>query len=349
MIWASIILGNSLKLRLWHLLHITLGAALVWTSGCAWHTWSEHVPWREQFRSNFSTWNPEDQDVAQVDVATVLWRQGDPMPEKDLWAELDEQFISLERRKQFAQHGLRVGLMQAATGTRLQAVLADPKNCKQSKKEDLIQWMVNVGDKLTSAPKLAPHCIVDARRVTSRAQTELQWPLGTRIANGLLLTLDNQTCKAEYLEQIELHFAVQLRKLPDGMTQVRIVPVAKSAVEKQTELSDYFLDALKRGSTNKYEQRYEALTLEVNLSNDQYLVLSANRSEPPPVVTQPDVMTWGALAFLDSKNDQQMVLVIRGASVTANRLPDPPKKGQAWPLAWQALELNQISLSDGTK
>jgi hypothetical protein len=45
------------------------------------------------------------------------------------------------------------------------------------------------------------------------------------------------------------------------------------------------------------------------------------------------------LAFLDSSADQQTVLVVRGASIAGNRPPAQPKKGMAWPLAWQTAKV----------
>jgi len=54
-----------------------LGTALVLglVSGCTWPEWMERVTWQDKFRTQFAPLNPEDENIAQVDVATMKWRR----------------------------------------------------------------------------------------------------------------------------------------------------------------------------------------------------------------------------------------------------------------------------------
>ena len=47
--------------------------------------------------------------------------------------------------------------------------------------------------------------------------------------------------------------------------------------------------------------------------------------------------------FRSAAAGEQTVLVFRGASVLSTRTPVAPKKGNAWPLAWQTSEVQTIS------
>ena len=78
------------------------------------------------------------------------------------------------------------------------------------------------------------------------------------------------------------------------------------------------------------------------MSQDQYLVVTGTRPERLAPVGEVDAQTWGDLAFVKYESDQQTVLVFRGASVLANRAPQAPTKGNAWPLAWQTRELKSV-------
>jgi hypothetical protein len=313
---------------------------LVALPGCFWNDWVQAMGWEGRYRGAFSTLNPEEEGIAQVDVATLRCRRGEALVDGELWTELDEQFLPIEKRKALAEQGIRVGVLHAACGSRLQAVIADPANAADKPSQDLINWMVKVGEGFVPAPKFAPLCRVEARRVTARAEMSLFWPVGRHAASARLLLPAGErgAWRARDLEEVDLGFALQLQKSSDGLTQLRLVPLARFAQGRRQDLGDVFLDTLRRrNSLPNNEERLEELALEVALGNDQYLVISML-----PAVEPPDqACTWGELAFADPQSDQQIVLVIRGASVHANRLPEPPKKGQAWPLAWQAAEMTQ--------
>jgi hypothetical protein len=299
----------------------------------------ERVTFQDQFRQQYSPLNPEDDHIAQVDVATIKWKRGDPQLDQDLWLELDEQFLDLEVRRQVARHGLRYGLMRSATGSKLQATITNPINAADFRKnhpDAASRVFAPVNDKLVALAPSKTTCTVEARRVIARSEHELFWPAGPK--NGLtrLLVVDAERGDVvRQVDQLELGYAVTIQKLPDAQTKIHLVPVAKYAQPAEADWSDTFLDALRaKKPILKQEVRYESLAVEVTLGHDQYLVITAQRSD------QPDADSWGDLAFVNHLADEQTVLVIRGASVAASRSPDPPKKGQAWPLAWQAAEIS---------
>jgi hypothetical protein len=323
-----------------------LGTALVLgvVSGCTWPEWMERATWQDQFRTHFSPLNPEDENIAQVDVATMKWRRGDAQLEADLWTELDEQFIHLDQRRQLARHGLRLGLMRSATGSRLQAAITNPLNAADFHKNHPdagSRLFAAVNDKLVAMAPSKTTCTVEARRVVARSEHDLFWPTGPKSGPTKLLVLEADRQEAvRQTDQLELGFSVRLQKMPDAQTLVRLVPVAKYSINAQGDWSDAFFDALRnKTSFLKHEVRFDPLAVEVVLGHDQYLVLTAQKSN------HPDAEAWGELAFVNHENDQQTVLVIRGASVESNRSPSPPRKGQAWPLAWQAAEIAPPSSS----
>lgn len=298
--------------------------------------------WQKQYRQAFSTLNPEDESVAQIDIAAIVWRRDQPMLNEGLWAELDEQFLSLDQRQTLAQHGLRVGLMRSAVGSRLQAALANPEFAReaQSVTTDVIREQTIVQDRMVEVPKLAPVCTVEARRVLNRCEQEMFWPVGKSSGKVRLLLPDaEKDYVARDVSQVDLQYAIQLQKLPDGMTKIRMVPMVKCSLAAETN-SNVFMESLKLKSTiNKLEQRYEKLAVEATLSQNEYLVVTATRSDRPFLPSDTSVETWGDLAYMNYPTDQQTVLVFRGASVISSRTPDAPKKGNAWPLAWQTKEL----------
>lgn len=317
---------------------------LVLQNGCAWPDMIDNLGWKQQFRQPFSTLNPEDDNVAQVDIASVTWRRDQPILQEGIWSELDEQFLPLETRRQLAQHGLRVGLMRAVAGSRLQAAISNPEYAREAQTgaTDIIQDPVlQDNQRIIAAPKKAPICIVEARRLVNRNDQEVVWPVGQRIPSAKLLVPDAEKDYAvRDVTQLELQFAIQLQKESDGLTRLRMVPTVKCALNSN-QTSNVFLESLKlKNAINKLEQRYEKLAVETVLGQDQYLVVTATPVEKP---FDNQTETWGDLAFMSYPTDQQTVLVFRGASVLSTRSPVAPKKGNAWPLAWQTSEVQTIA------
>jgi hypothetical protein len=324
------------------------GGLLVWLSlhtGCALPEVIDNLGWKQSFRQPFSTLNPEDDNVAQVDVATVNWRRDQPLLQ-GLWTELDEQFLPLETRQHLAQHGLRLGLMRAVAGSRLQATLGNPEFAKEAQTGEIIQQagIMDNNQVLATPLKKAPVCTVEARRLVNRNDQEIIWPVGQKIASARLLVPDaEKDYLARDVSQVELQFALQLQKEPDGMTRLRLVPTVKCALSNNSTTNP-FLESLKlRNAVNKLEQRYEKLAVEVTLGQDQYLVVTATPVERP---FDPQAETWGDLGFMSYPTDQQTVLVFRGASVEGHRTPVAPKKGTSWPLAWQTSKVQSITQSE---
>ncbi|HMO35571.1 MAG TPA: hypothetical protein PKA06_05975 [Gemmatales bacterium] len=314
---------------------IGIGSFLLATAGCHLPDMIDGMGWNPQFRQTFTALNPEEESVAQVDVATVTWRRDQPMLQEGLWAELDEQFIPLELRQQLAQHGLRVGLMRSAAGSRLQATLANPEFCRNSidSARDVVQY-AELPSLQSETRKFVPMCVVESRRILSRNEQEVFWPVGPRGGSAKLIVPD---AEKEYLtrevSELELQFVMQLQKTNDGATRIQIVPMIRCALNAQDNTNG-FLDSLRlKNAISKLEQRYQKLALEVSLTQDQYLVITATPALRPLDSTAD---TWGDLAFMKYPTDQQVVLVVRGASVLPSRPPEQPRKGNAWPLAWQA-------------
>lgn len=318
---------------------LIVSTAMLASTGCTLPEMIDGLAWKQQFRQPFSTLNPEDDAVAQVDIATVTWRRDQPMLHDGLWAELDEQFLPLDLRQHLAQHGLRVGLMRSAAGSRLQATLANPEYSKQGWEaaQEIIHETIVLTDRVVDKPKQIPMCVVETRRILNRNDRDVFWNVGQRGGQARLVVPD---AEKDYITrdvaELEQQLQIQLQKLPDGTTKLRVAPMIKCALTSN-EQSNVFLESLKlKNAVSKLEQRYEKLAFEVTLSQDQYLVMTATPVERP---IDPKAETWGDLAFMQYPTDQQVVLVFRGASVLANKTPDAPRKGNAWPLAWQTSEI----------
>lgn len=321
---------------------LSLASCLSVVAGCTWPEIVDSMNWQKQYRQAFTTLNPEDETVAQIDIATMVWRRDQPMLNEGMWAELDEQFLSIDQRRALAQHGLRVGLMRSAVGSRLQAALANPEYAKEAQQAstDVIREQTIIQDRMVEVPKLVPVCTVEARRVLNRCEQEMFWPVGKPCGKARLLVPDvEKEYVARDVSQVDLQYAIQLQKLPDGMTKIRMVPMVKCALAAETS-NNVFLESLKLKNTiNKMEQRYDNLAVEATLSPNEYLVVTATRPDRPLLPSDTHVETWGDLAYMNYPTDQQTVLVFRGTSVVSSRSPDAPKKGNAWPLAWQTKEL----------
>lgn len=319
-----------------------LAICMVLQLGCHWPEWVDTISWQRQYQHPLTALNPEEDSVAQIDIATILWRRDQPMLTQGMWEELDEQFLSLEMRKNLARHGLRIGLMRAAAGSRLQAALTNPEYTKESQQQavDVIQQQIELKGQFINAANATPVCTVEARRVISRSEQDTPWPVGPKGGKALLLVPDaEKEYVARDVTQLEFSYQMQLNKMPDGQTRLRLVPCVKCALAG-TEQTNIFLDSLKlKNAVNKFEQRYEKLAVEVLLTQDQYLVVSATRPDRLAPSGEKDPEVWGDLAFVNYKTDQQTVLIFRGASVLGNRTPGAPAKGNAWPLAWQTGEL----------
>lgn len=317
---------------------LSLAWCLTGIVGCTWPEIVDNMNWQKQYRQAFATLNPEDESVAQVDIATMVWRRDQPMLNEGMWAELDEQFLPLELRQALAHHGLRVGLMRSAVGSRLQAALANPEYDKDTQRTstDVIREQTIIQDRIVEVPRAVPVCTVEARRVLQRCEHEMFWPVGKSGGTARLIVPDlEKDYLARDVSQLELQFAVGLQKLPEGVTKIRLTPMVKCALSQETS-TNVFMESLKLKNTiNKLEQRYEKLAVEVILSQNEYLVVTATRPDHPAVNNVSNAETWGDLAFMNYPVDQQTVLVFRGASMVSNRSPEVPKKGNAWPLAWQ--------------
>ncbi len=320
----------------------SLACCLMGIMGCTWPEMVENMTWQKQYRQAFTTLRAEDESVAQIDIATMVWRRDQPMLNEGMWAELDEQFLPLETRQALAQHGLRVGLMRSSVGSRLQAAIANPEYAKeaQANTKDVIHEQALLHDRVIELPKAAPVCTVEARRILNRCEQEMFWPVGKPGGKARLWVPDvEKDYAAREVSQLELQYAIQLQKLPDGMTKIRMVPMVKCALGQETS-TNVFMESLRLKNTiNKLEQRYEKLAVEVTLSQNEYLVVTATRPDRPVSTAEPSAESWGDLAFMNYPTDQQTVLVFRGTSVISTRSPDAPKKGNAWPLAWQTKEL----------
>ena len=320
----------------------SLACCLMGIMGCTWPEIVENMTWQKQYRQTFTTLRAEDESVAQIDIATIAWRRDQPMLNEGMWAELDEQFLPLETRQALAQHGLRVGLMRSSVGSRLQAAIANPEYAKeaQATTTDIIHEQALLHDRVIELPKASPVCTVEARRILNRCEQEMFWPVGKPGGKTRLWVPDVEKDYAvREVSQLELQYAIQLQKLPDGMTKIRMVPMVKCALGQETS-TNAFMESLRLKNTiNKLEQRYEKLAVEATLSQNEYLVVTATRPDRGVSTAEPSAETWGELAFMNYPTDQQTVLVFRGTSVISNRSPDAPKKGNAWPLAWQTKEL----------
>lgn len=319
-----------------------LACCLMGIMGCSWPEMVDNLNWQKQYRQAFTTLHAEDESVAQIDIATMVWRRDQPMLNEGMWAELDEQFLPLETRQALAQNGMRVGLMRSSVGSRLQAAIANPEYTKEAQRNttDVIHEQALLHDRVMELPKAAPVCTVEARRILNRCEQEMYWPVGKPGGKARLLVPDVEKDYAvREVSQLELQYAIQLQKLPDGMTKIRMVPMVKCALGQETS-TNAFMESLRlKNSINKLEQRYEKLAVEATLSQNEYLVVTTTRPDRPVTTAEPGAETWGDLAFMNYPTDQQTVLVFRGTSVISTRSPDAPKKGNAWPLAWQTKEL----------
>lgn len=71
---------------------------------------------------------PTGSDVVQIDVALLEQPIGDRYLNDELWTLADEQFLPLDRKKVFAENGLRIGQISGITPPGLQAMLTSDRS-----------------------------------------------------------------------------------------------------------------------------------------------------------------------------------------------------------------------------
>jgi hypothetical protein len=282
---------------------LMLGLLTGLVAGCASGPSLRPPSWLERFRS---AQRPPDSEFIQFDVALLERPLGDPTIDHDLWDSADEQTIPLERKLALEENGFRVGHLGGLTPAGFQALLTSDRSC------------------------------VNPRRLFLRPGNATSITLGPVIPSCRFQMLQGDQAVPLSLEQAECTLTVVSSLTDDGRMHLRFTPEirhgAKATVPRPAEDGSGFMMQEERPA-----KTYAALSWEVTLAPNQYLVVGTRSDRPESL---------GYQCFLrrDGAGPMQRLLVVRCCRGVSDALPelagqstdDDLPAGRPLPLALQA-------------
>jgi hypothetical protein len=111
---------------MYHRQAVVLGLLAGLLAGCATGQPATHTAWLNRLRPFHG---PAGPDILQMDVALLEREVGDPTIDHDVWAVVDEQVVSPERRALLEDNGFRVGQIGGMPPAALQKLLTSERSC----------------------------------------------------------------------------------------------------------------------------------------------------------------------------------------------------------------------------
>jgi hypothetical protein len=241
-----------------------------------------------------------------MDVALVATAAGDPFVNEELWAQADDQVLSLEQKALLDDNGFRVGQVGGVPPAGLQALLTSKRTCSDPRH---IQQHAGKPTRLSLGPVL-PVCEFQIRQ-------------------------EDRTIPV-VLEQAECTLVVVPTLTPDGRTRLRCtpeIPHGHVTVGPQPD-HDRTLWMLQKQQPT---ESYPALSWEVTLAANEYVIVGGRFDRPESLGHQCFIRTGEAVP-------QQRLLAIRTTRPAATTAGEPPSTsadegralGRSLPLALQA-------------
>ncbi len=256
-----------------------------------------HASWMNRMRALRPVFGS---DALQLQVAVIRQPLGDPYLNFDLWQDIDEQVIPLEKRPALEANGLRVGTINGSVPDRLFTLLTSEKACVHSR-----QISVTPGK---------PHFLALGPGDRPRA---------------LQLVQDGETL-AVTLDRAQFGLAIASSTNDDGRTVLKFEPRVQHG-------SSQFLPrpSAERGEWSllpgRPEEKYPRLGWEVALTANEFVVIGA-------LPQQKQTLGFYSLIQVEAEPTMQDILVIRPLP-SRNATANPTPRGSVKPLAIQTLEL----------
>jgi hypothetical protein len=299
-----------------HRSKLALGLLLLLAAGCA-SPAQESAPGKMMSRFR-SLWGGLGPDAIQLELALVQRPLDDPYVSRDVWREVDEQVLPLDRRPTLEANGLRVGTISGTVPSGLQKLLTGQRHtCIQGH-----TWEISGSENDGNAP-LCPYCqlrsmskenFVTARRKGVRPNEPFFLPLGPEKPLKLSVTEDGAVVPIE-CESAQAGLQIHLCLTDAGDVQVRCEP----RIQHGSHLRIPQPSADKDGwsfLSGRAEHQFPKLACEICLEPNEYLVIGAWNDRRD---------TLGQRCFCDFEAGKQTLLVVR----TARPQSDPRQQAVA--------------------
>jgi hypothetical protein len=272
-------------------------------AGCASDKPLTSVSWLQRPRS----FQPEDSEAMQMEVALVEAPVGDRFVNTGLWAFVDEQVIAPEQKERLESSGFRVGQAGAALPDELRELLESERSCPSPRR--FLLHCGGPGKLLGLGPPLAHCCFEPPLNVDdSLRESGSQDRLAERVVSTKAAVVE--------LEKAECCLLVTPALTEDGRTRLTFTPQVKHAARSlmpwrpKADLSGW----MRQGQ--EAVESYPALTWEVTLAPGQYALVGTRWDRPGSL---------GHTCFVrtDEPTPVQRLLVIRTAR------PEAPLFGPA--------------------
>jgi len=266
--------------------------------------------------SSSSTWikrlrpgnMPQGADLVYLDMATLERPWGDDYLDGPVWAGIDEQVLTSEKKALLEENGMRVGIVSGIVPPELQAMLTSERFCINPRRSHLrlgTSHLANLGErKLTCELKVQPH--LDAEKKSFTFQTA------------------------------QLAIQITPSTQSDGRLRLHIVPQVQHGEKAHWA-------AVNVGGTNSWAlnnqrptEKYEDLGFDAMVGLNEYLVIGTRRQRK-------DSFGFHSFADPQARNPVQRILVIRTGQtqpntgqVAADDAGDKPINMLMLPLASQA-------------
>jgi hypothetical protein len=289
---------------------LLIGLVLTAAAGCTTSAQPNSPAWMNRFRSLWAGLGP---DALQAEIALVQQPLDNPYLSFDVWREIDEQVVPLERRPLLESNGFRLGTISGTVPSELQRVLTTERlTCVQGH-----TWEIS-GSENDGTNPTCPHCqlrpvkkesFVTARRKGVKPNDPTFQALGPDKVLRVQVHQDGSATPLE-LEAAQAGLSIQFKLSDDGEVVVHCEPRVQygSALRIPHPSDD------KSGwsfTTGRPEKEFSKLAWEVTLRPSEYLVIGAWHDRAD---------TLGQRCFLQQDAGLQSLLLIR---VARPQTPDP--------------------------
>jgi hypothetical protein len=245
-------------------------------------------------------------DIVYMDVALIETQAGDAYLNDELWTQVDDQVVSLEQKAALDANGFRIGQVGGVVPATLQALLTSKRTCG------------------------------DPRHIQQHAGKASRLPLGPVMPVCRFQIRQDERTTPVVLEHAECALVVIPALTPDGRIRLRFTPEirhgqATMAPRPDPDRTMWLLQKQQPTET------YHALSWEVTLSRNEYLVIGGR-------FDRPETLGRACFVWIGESASNQRLLVVRaaGPSVAAAGETHPATSDdgvpvdQAQPLALQA-------------
>jgi len=244
----------------------TIGLWLMALAGCA-----TSLP--EQTTALMPRWTSLESDSLQIEIGLLRQPVGEPYFNTEIWREVDELVLSLERRLTLEANGFRVGVISGNVPADLQQLLTNRKTC------------------------------IASRRISLRPGHEHFLPLAPGEKDLVLQVVERGDTIAQDFAKAVCGLMLRFELAEDGEMVVKCEPCVRHGVEQRmvkpaSDLSDWTM------RSGRPEERYPGLAWEFSLSATEYGIVGG-------LLDRPQSLGYSSMTGDKDGESYQYLLVIR--------------------------------------